>query len=37
MLTMDSDTERFTGDFSTEANMLITRNYRSPFFVPEKV
>jgi hypothetical protein len=37
VLTMDSQTERFTGDFSTEANMLLSRNYRSPFVVPEIV
>ena len=37
MLSMDSKTERFVGDFSTEANMLLTRNYRSPFVVPEEV
>ncbi len=37
MLTMDSQTERFTGDFSAEANMLLTRNYRSPFVVPDRV
>ncbi len=37
VLTMDSSTERFTGDFSTEANMLLTRNYRKPFVVPKKI
>jgi len=37
VLTMDSETERFTGDFSTEANMLLTRNYRRPFVVPERI
>ena len=37
MLTMDSNTERFTGDFSTEANMLLTRNYRRPFVVPDRI
>ncbi len=37
VLTMDSETERFTGDFSPEANMLLTRNYRKPFVVPEHV
>ena len=37
MLTIDSDAERFTGEFSTEANKLISRDYRPPFVVPEKV
>jgi hypothetical protein len=37
MLTMDSATERFTGEFSQEANKLISRDYRKPFVVPEKV
>ncbi|NQV35601.1 MAG: Gfo/Idh/MocA family oxidoreductase [Phycisphaeraceae bacterium] len=37
MLTMDSETERFTGDFSADANMLLTRNYRRPFVVPDKI
>ncbi|MCH8962977.1 MAG: hypothetical protein IH820_17110 [Bacteroidetes bacterium] len=37
MLTMDSSTERFTGAFSTEANMLLARNYRRPFVVPKSI
>ncbi len=37
VLSMNSKTERFFGNFSTEANMLLSRNYRSPFVVPEKV
>lgn len=37
VLTMDSKAERFSGDFSAEANMLLSRNYRSPFVVPESV
>jgi predicted dehydrogenase len=37
MLTMDSDAERFTGEFSREANQLVSREYRAPFVVPEKV
>ena len=36
-LTMDSGTERFTGEFSNEANMYLTRNYRAPFTVPANV
>ena len=37
MLTMDSATERFIGEFSREANQLVSRQYRKPFVVPEKV
>jgi len=37
VLTMDSKTGSFTGALRTEANMLMTRNYRSPFVVPEIV
>ena len=37
MLTMDSDAERFTGEFSQEANKYLSRDYRKPFVVPEKV
>jgi hypothetical protein len=37
MLTMDSDREQFTGEFSEEANKLLSRHYRKPFVVPEKV
>lgn len=37
MLTVDADAERFTGEFSHEANRLATREYRAPFIVPEKV
>ena len=37
MLTMDSAAERFTGEFSQEANRLLSRDYRKPFVVPEKV
>ncbi|MEJ2702131.1 MAG: Gfo/Idh/MocA family oxidoreductase [Sedimentisphaerales bacterium] len=36
-VTMDPDTERFVGDFSDQANTLLSRNYREPFVVPEKV
>ncbi|UCC97696.1 MAG: Gfo/Idh/MocA family oxidoreductase [Phycisphaerales bacterium] len=36
-LSMDSDTERFVGELSSEANMYLSRNYRQPFIVPEKV
>jgi hypothetical protein len=37
MLTMDPAKERFTGDFSAEANKLARGTYRKPFVVPEKV
>ena len=36
-LTMDPEKERFVGDFSKEANVLASRNYREPFIVPETV
>lgn len=36
-LTMNPDTERFTGSFAEEANQLASRDYRDPFVVPEKV
>jgi hypothetical protein len=34
-LTMDPETERFAGN--DKANQLLTRDYRKPFVVPEKV
>jgi predicted dehydrogenase len=34
-LTVDAKSETFTGD--PDANKLLTRNYRAPFVVPEKV
>ena len=37
MLTMNPDTERFTGTMSTQANRLISRKYRKPFVVSENV
>ncbi len=37
LLTMDSKTERFTGEFSEDANKLVAREYRKPFVVPENV
>ena len=37
MLNFDSDKEKFIGDFAGTANELITRKYRKPFVVPEKV
>jgi predicted dehydrogenase len=37
MLTFDPDTERFVGEFSQAANRLVSRQYRAPFVVPEKV
>jgi len=37
MLTMNPETERFTGPMSTQANRLISRKYRRPFVVSENV
>jgi predicted dehydrogenase len=37
MLSFDADTERFVGEFSEAANRLVSREYRAPFVVPEKV
>jgi len=34
-LTMDPDKEVFIGEFSNEANMFLSRDYREPFVVPE--
>jgi len=36
-LTMDSDRESFNGEFSDLANEYLSRNYRKPFIVPNKV
>jgi len=36
-LNMDSDSERFVGDFSEQANQHLRRNYRDPFIVPEQI
>jgi len=37
MLTMNPRRERFVGEYSDWANMYVSRNYREPFVVPEKV
>ena len=38
MLQMDPAKERFYGEFPAKwANQLLTRKYRKPFVVPEKV
>ena len=37
MITFDPDTERFVGEFSQQANQFVSREYRAPFVVPEKV
>ncbi|MFW5693513.1 MAG: Gfo/Idh/MocA family protein, partial [Thermoguttaceae bacterium] len=37
MLTLGPVSEQFTGEFAKEGNELITRHYRVPFVVPEKV
>ena len=36
-LTLDPKTERFVGDGADQANAFLTRRYREPFIVPEKV
>jgi predicted dehydrogenase len=36
-LTLDPQAERFTGEGADKANALLTREYRAPFVVPEKV
>jgi predicted dehydrogenase len=36
-LTMDAKTERFVGDGADKANAFLTRPYRKPFVVPEKI
>jgi predicted dehydrogenase len=36
-LKMDTDNERFVGEFSEQANELVKRKYREPFVVPEQV
>jgi predicted dehydrogenase len=37
MLEFNSDSAQFVGEHAAEANALITREYREPFVVPEKV
>ncbi len=37
VLAMDPKSERFTGEFSAEANKYVSRDYRAPFVVPEQV
>ena len=37
MLTFDSKTEKFTGEFGEGANKLVKRKYREPFVIREKV
>jgi hypothetical protein len=37
MLTFDPEMERFVGEFGQPANQLVSREYRAPFVVPEKV
>ncbi len=36
-LTVDSDKERFVGEFAGQANQYLRRQYREPFVVPEQV
>jgi hypothetical protein len=37
LLTFDAAAERFTGEFSREANSLVSREFRRPFVVPDNV
>jgi predicted dehydrogenase len=37
VLTLDPAKERFTGEGAADANAMLTRRYREPFVVPEKV
>ncbi|OHB75852.1 MAG: hypothetical protein A2Z25_01355 [Planctomycetes bacterium RBG_16_55_9] len=37
LLTFDREREEFTGELSDCANMLVRRNYREPFVVPDQV
>jgi len=37
MLSFDTKEEKYVGEFADRANEFITRNYRKPFVVPEKV
>jgi hypothetical protein len=36
-LTLDPQTERFTGEFSEKANAFLRRDYRPPFIVPDQI
>jgi len=36
-VTLDPETERFTGPLADEANRLVKRRYRQPFVVPDEV
>jgi hypothetical protein len=37
VLGFDAKRERFVGEGAKPANALLTRNYRKPYVVPEKV
>lgn len=37
MLTMDTEKEKFVGELSDMANMLVKRNYREPYVIPDNV
>jgi len=37
MLTMDTEKEKFVGELSDMANMLVKRNYREPYIIPDNV
>jgi len=36
-LEMDPSREQFTGEWANQANAFLTREYRAPYVVPEKV
>ena len=37
MLTLDPNTERFTGELADRANALVKREYRAPYVIPDNV
>jgi predicted dehydrogenase len=37
LLQFNPKEEKFSGDFSNEANLLLTREYRKPYVIPEKI
>jgi hypothetical protein len=34
---MDTEKEKFVGELSDMANMLVKRNYREPYVIPDNV
>ncbi len=37
MLTLDPNTERFTGELADQANALVKREYRAPYIIPDNI